>query len=461
MSTLTIVNMIPRSLSGETEQDSESSITVDPENTQHIVATAFTPDPAAGPRAPIFVSTDGGATWSLRTVVPGGMATSDISVAFASQGGALYAGILNYSNFALNILRTTNPFGTATMKKLVERPDEDQPWVTAITTANHDHVYVSHNNFNTLPRTATVELSMNARTAPAPAGFTPRVIERRDTLGQDGPPVRTAVHPSGVVYAAAHRWREVVRQTSSSADIKFDVVVSRDDDWGKGEHPFTDLKDPDDNHSGLRVARGRLTHFTASIGPLGQERIGADLAIAVDPTDATHVWLAWCDRVGGVTGTDWTLHVRHSTDSGATWSGDVRAATNSKNPSLAVNDQGLVGLLFQQVVGAGAARRWNTRIELTDDAWATPATRHIIHAASATQPPRTFLPYLGDYIRMVCVGPEFFGAFCGSNLPDMANFPHGVTYQRNADWSSHTLLRVDNVTPVAVSIDPFFVHYVP
>jgi hypothetical protein len=72
-----------------------------------------------------------------------------------------------------------------------------------------------------------------------------------------------------------------------------------------------------------------------------------------------------------------------------------------------------------------------------------------------------FLPYLGDYIRLLAIGREFFGVFAGSNLPDMANFPHGVTYQRTANFTTHTLLRNDGVTPVPVSIDPFFVHYVP
>ena len=87
-----IVNMIPRSLSRETEQDSEPSIAVNPANPQQIVATAFTPDPAGGPRAPVFVSTDGGATWALRTIVPGGQCDADISIGFAGQGGELYAG---------------------------------------------------------------------------------------------------------------------------------------------------------------------------------------------------------------------------------------------------------------------------------------------------------------------------------------------------------------------------------
>jgi len=52
---VTVVNMIPKSLSGETQQDSEPNIAVNPENPLQIVGTAFTPDPLNGPRAPIYV----------------------------------------------------------------------------------------------------------------------------------------------------------------------------------------------------------------------------------------------------------------------------------------------------------------------------------------------------------------------------------------------------------------------
>jgi hypothetical protein len=459
--TLTIVNMIPKSLSRESEQDSEPNIAVNPANPQQIVATAFTPDPAHGDHAPIFVSNDGGQTWSLRTVVPGGDVTADISVAFGTEGGALYAGILNFSTFNLNILRTANPFGAAPMKRLVDRASEDQPWVTATTTAGHDHVFVSHNDFNSSPKTATIELAANARTKPAPAGFTRHVVEHRETLGQDGPPVRTAVHAGGAVYGAFHRWRTVVKETASAVDVRMDVCVVRDDDLGNGTKPFTDLKDPGDDEVGVRVARNRLVHFTASVGPLGFERIGGDLSIAVDPSDERKVWLAWCDRPGGVQSRAWTLHVRRSTNRGRTWSADVRTVKRAKNPALAVNEDGLVGLIFQQVQGTGATARWRTRLETTKDAFKTTEKAFTLHRASTREPKRDFLPYLGDYIRLVTVDKTFYGVFSGSNRPDMANFPNGVTYQRTANFMTHTLLRNDGVTPVPVSIDPFFVRYVP
>src|SRR5712692_6215624 len=91
------VNIIPAYLSGEANQDSEPNLAVNPAQPTDMVATAFTPDPLHGPNAPIYVSTDGGQTWSLRTVIAGNgpFGTGDISVGFAAAGGALYCGILS------------------------------------------------------------------------------------------------------------------------------------------------------------------------------------------------------------------------------------------------------------------------------------------------------------------------------------------------------------------------------
>src|SRR6267143_5518287 len=81
-----LVNMIPKSLSGEEHQDSEPTIAVNPANPLQIAASAFTPDPSEGPRAPIYVSADGGQTWTLNSIVPStvadGSVTGDITVAF-------------------------------------------------------------------------------------------------------------------------------------------------------------------------------------------------------------------------------------------------------------------------------------------------------------------------------------------------------------------------------------------
>ena len=69
-----------------------------------------------------------------------------------------------------------------------------------------------------------------------------------------------------------------------------------------------------------------------------------------------------------------------------------------------------------------------------------------------------FDPYIGDYADLQAVGEAFYGIFSAHNVPDLANFPHGVHYQRKADFGTHQLLAVNGITPVANSIDPFFFH---
>ena len=315
--TLQIVNMIPKSLSGEAEQDSEPNIAVNPEHPEQIVATAFTLDPMNGDHAPVYVSSDAGATWSLRSIVPGGPGTADITVGFGSRGGALYAGILNYTTTNLNVLRTANSFALTPMTVLVDRPEEDQPWVNAMTahgsSGDKDQVYVGHNDFNAQPATASVELSRDARGGAPPGGFKSKAVEGRATVGQEArrPPGRAV---DGTVYVAFQRWiKQLLRQQRPQHGRSWSPATTPRP-W---RHPFRDLVDGKDGKPGVRVARTAhpLHGQRRTAGP---ERIGADLAIAIDPSSSDNVWLAWCERDGGATYTDWTMHVARSTDRGQT-----------------------------------------------------------------------------------------------------------------------------------------------
>src|SRR5437879_2684982 len=258
-----LVNMIPRSLSGEAHQDSEPTIAVNPANPLQIAASAFTPDPSHGPRAPIYISIDGGNTWTLNSIVPStvadGSATADITVAFGSSSNNLYAGIIRFpfpgDRTRLNILRTNDFQSSTTMKVLVDRTGSgvDQPYVQAITVksgagAGKDRVYVGDNDFNAPGgRTATIDQSLNGG-ANAPHFKTIR-IESRTGAGQDGPPVRPAIHPDGTVYAIFHSWKSFDGHTGEGTAA---IVVVRDVHGGTGPHPVTDLVDPTDNKVGMR-----------------------------------------------------------------------------------------------------------------------------------------------------------------------------------------------------------------
>jgi hypothetical protein len=447
-----VVNMMPRALSGEANQDSEPTITVNPANPLQIAGSAFTPDPGRGNFAPIYTSVDGGNTWMLKSVVPSsakdGSLTADITVAFSSASNRLYAGIIRLpfpgNRTRLNILRTNDFQSGTAMKVLVDRTGQgvDQPYVAATTANGKDRVYVGDNDFNAMPGTATIDQTMDGgKTKPA---FTSVRIESRTTSGQDGPPIRPAIHSDGTVYAAFHSWRTF---DSHTGDGTADVVVVRDDNGGSGTTKFQALVDSGDGKAGVRAVQNTKFNFG---GFLGLQRTGGDIAIAVDPTNSAIVWVAYNDDQGS----DYVLHVLRSRDRGATWSSDVRKIVNALNPALAVNAAGTVGLLYQQLTGTGANQRWVTNLETTNNG--TNWSSITLADTPANSPKKIFDPYLGDYEHLTAVGNDFYGVFCANNTPSKANFPRGVTYQRNADFTKQILLDVDNQTPVDVSIDPFF-----
>lgn len=458
---VTLVNMIPNFMSGETNQDSEPNLAVNPANASQIAGSAFTPSQGFCGKnlAPIFVSSNGGTTWAISCIVPSdavGM-TGDITVRFAGTTNNFYAGILRRpGSLRLNILRTNNFLGPAAMTVLIDRSGKgvDQPYVQATTVAPNDRIYVGDNDFNSPGgRTATIDQSLNAQLA-APLFSTIR-IESRATSSQDAPPIRPAIHSDGTIYAVFYSWR-----TAPAGGRTTDVVVVRDDTGGSGPAPFTALVDPGDMLSGMRVVTGRNVPFENFSHPnLGQERlVASNLSIAVDPTNSSVVYVAWADRPGK---DDYVLHVRRSLDRGATWSAaDLRTVKNATNPALAISGDGMVGFLYQQVIGTENTQRWVTHFERTQDAFAN-IHDLVLADVPAGSPAPQFLPYIGDYVHLMTVGATFYGILSANNTPDSANFPNGVTYQRNANFVTHTLLNTDNRTAVNVSIDPFFFRVEP
>ena len=294
--------------------------------------------------------------------------TSDITVGFATTGG-VYAGIIRQGTARMQILRTPTFAGTTPMTVLVDRDLEDQPWLVAgsvvINGRSLDRVYVGSRDQHPRPflrAFAAVDVSLDAATAPAPAGFreTPLGI-RRGPFSH--PPTRIAIHPDGTVYAAFIHVTFI--DDVNDAKQLFDVVVRRDDDWGDNVDAFSDLNEPGQATPGVRAALFNLCIFNDT---MGQERIGADLAIAVDPRDSSSVYVAFCSRTGGVSGTDWRLSVIHSTDRGQTWISIHEIEPTAKNPALAINAEGLVGLAYQELTGG----QWVTRLEVTSTSWARP-----------------------------------------------------------------------------------------
>jgi hypothetical protein len=185
---------------------------------------------------------------------------------------------------------------------------------------------------------------------------------------------------------------------------------------------------------------------------MGNQRLGGDLAIAVDPNDSDIVYLCWADQQPG---TGYTLHLRRSIDRGVTWSpNDLRTIGRGTNAALAINTDGKICFLHQRVTGNGASQRWLTTVDRSVDGinWVP----LILATVPATNPVPQFQPYIGDYAGLTSLGKDFYGIFSANNSPDRARFPNGVIYQRNHDFNTRRLFDLDDTTIVAVSIDPFF-----
>jgi len=188
--------------------------------------------------------------------------------------------------------------------------------------------------------------------------------------------------------------------------VTSDVVVARDDNWAAGPGRFQNLLDPCDGLPGFRIAKGVTIPQLGTL--LGHQRIGSSLATAADPRHRRIVYVAWAD---GNSAADYTIHVRRSTDSGVTWSADLRSVVQATNPQLAINSHGEVGFLYQRLHNPGSGNRWQTHLEISesDDAFAT--FKDIVLADipddNGTGPTLNQTNPLGDYAGLAAVGRMF------------------------------------------------------
>jgi len=467
---ITLVNVVPQARSGETNQDSEPTVAVNPANPLHLAASAFTWDnlnagPMTGNMAPIYVSTDGGATWSMVLNVPsttGAMfPTGDINPRFtASPSGTtsfLYTGILHSADFNMWVLRSADYRLAVAMTQIDTRSNNvDQPHLGGLMSlrgdAGADHIYVGFNdgwgNVSPTGMTASVDWTLNgADVAPT---FNLNAVETRSTgaLNQDGFSIVPTVHPDGTVYVGFYGWRS----TPGGNTVNTDVVVVRDDHFGNDGY-------------GSLIGAGALAGVQVVTaqpmqvgGFMGNNRLGAsNMAICVDPNDSDRVYLVWGDKPPMTS--NQTLHVRLSTDRGANWGSDLLTISNAVNPAIAVNTHGVAGLLYQ----TWGSNRWQSVFRRTNNAAGTTFDAGVVLAdTDSTTPAWTFQPYIGDYTGLVARGRDFYGIFSASNYPDAANFPTVMpTYQRYVNWGTNQLFSDAGMTiTVSRSIDPFFFHSV-
>ena len=398
-------------------QNAEPSIAVNPDNPQQAFLTAF--DEIFKP-SPIFFTSNGGANWSVfaRTT------TFDATLAWASGGAPYLAHLNGEEKSGIVVRKATGPFGpTGTFAVLpgasyLPNDVPDQPWIQAARVNGVDHLYVAVNDLSQRSgKTATVHFSLDN-------GVTWRrtVIERFvPPIGQDGPPVRIAV-AGNTVYAA------FLNGSDFTADgVRGDVVVVKD--TAAGMHGFGDLG----GGPGVLAAAGRVFPQV----PIGQERIGSDLSISVDPTNADHVYVAFA--VADADGSP-VVQVVASKDGGVSWNQIHETRARAALPAIAVAANGTVGLMYT----AFLYLKFETHFVQTTDDFQNRRDQTLSRFVDGSLTV-DFDPYIGDYEMLVATGNRFHAAFSASN--DVSLWPQPPTFLRSAALLGKR---------VPFSIDPYY-----
>ncbi|WP_298354923.1 Hint domain-containing protein [Rhodoblastus sp.] len=449
--TVSIVDVIPASDSAETNQNSETSIAVNPGNPNQIVLGAFTGNfVRSGVTTDFFDTTNGGATWADY----GNLVTDDKTMAWLADGSKFLTSILTptgdiqtYSGTTTSAFQLTNNFAPANPDNL------DQPWIR---TGPSNHIYVAYNNLNLYGvgngGTASVNVSTNGGST-----FTPVVIDKVGAgAGQDAPSVRTAVN-GNVVYAAFTRWNSVL-DTNNTGETRYSaqIVVVRSDNGGADSF-------------GALGASGHGTVVAATISAfasdengsltLGQERTGGGLAIAVDPNNSNHVVVAYENAPGAINSGQLQLVVAESTDGGASWTTKFTTSTSVRSdlPAVSILSNGTIGFLYDSY--NPSTNQLSQHLLTTSNDFAS-TTDTLLGTESNATPIATFDPYVGDFNDLTSIGNTFYGTFAASNQDN------GST----ATILNATFLRDHSGTPgtssfqltdggggtVGASIDPYF-----
>lgn len=463
------IDIIPVADSAESQQNSEPSLGVNPTNPNQLVAGAFTAmfsSPPTNVTTPFFQSTNGGAIWSNF----GSLQTLDKSISWKTDGSAPLVTSLNGVGSGNNQIQTftTTNFGTGggsfntNLNNFNPPAPLDQPWVRS---GPSNRVYVGYNNLaNVGPgeggsgtgATANVNVSTNGG-----ASYSAKSI---DTVGgrfQDSPQIREAVVQggagAGTVYAAFTRWNTQIENSSSGLRFGSDIVVVKSTNSGA-------------SFSAGSIVASPVTAFTNADNTnlsVGQERVGGDIAIAVDPNNANHVVIAY-QSVGATVGSPvMQLVVAESNDGGATWATKFTTPSSSRSgePALTILADGQILFLYDNYAptdGSPSLGTLSQHLVATSDDFATATDTVLAHEVNGN-PAAQFDPYLGDFFDLTGVGNNFYGIFSASNADNgtLASYlnTNPDLFQRDFNGTLGTgsfQLTDSSGGSVAFSIDPIF-----
>jgi len=406
--------------------DTEPTIAVNPANPNEIVITAFSGGWA--PNAPLWHSTDGGATWGKQFTIPTPPGVQIMSgpvlcpcdqVADYGRGGRLSITFL-VGNTDIHTGTTTNPANLPAWNWLVmggvtQRTNftgignSDQPWLEVNRnpmTEPEDDVYVGYDNFNGGPN-----MQVSVARGTNPPNF---IIDNQSgtSTATINPGHRLAVDPrNGAVYSLFQR----STGAGAGGSKRIDYMLNRSTDGGA-------TWNLNGMAMGITVASADSTQPQPKFGTVNA-LLGGVLSATVDPTNGD-VYYVFGNR-DSATGNN-RLSIIRLTDNGAGGltigaPSFVSAQTQAALPSVAVTNNGTVGVLFTTFDGFGAMSGlpvFTAHLALSSDHGATFTDRVLSTFLSVTgDSGASRQRVLGDYQQMKSVGNTFFGVFTGNGVP--------------------------------------------
>lgn len=413
----TMVNVATDATDPFNLRDTEPSIAVNPANPQEIIIVTFSEPWESQQGAPIWRSTDGGATWTKIRVISqpptGGAGPGDQAVMFNPTGRLFVAELesgpgigtkpLNY------IYRQNGGVDSPFLRGLTY--GDDQPLIatqraTAGPCANH--LYSPWLGFPHPSDSTKREQSKVSHSADDGANMTE--VGAGDNSQHPNRTTRIAVAPSGrvyVVYKARH-----VGQPAAARFERAQFRVNRSDDcgatWSVLGAGGVSVHGPDTVQTWFTNEFGN-----AAKGEVNRAR-SSDAWIAVDPSDED-VYVVYTNLDGSGRG---QLFVARSTDRGLSWTSTqvTDGLNHSAFPEIAVADNGAVGVLFIDYDDSGPATIFRHRFARSTDDGAT-WTVKTLQSMNPSLIPVTKTFIWGDYEGLTAAGNTFYGVFTGQSLP--------------------------------------------
>ena len=425
----------PTLINTDIGNDGETTIAIDPNNTNEIVISAFSG--SWGANSPIWHSLDGGVTWSFENQVPAppGIAGAigcpcdqafDFDRNNAVSGTFLtsvdiFSGTTNDPTMS-NVWNWLVQMGLAQRTNNVTTTGIDQPWLLVNrdpTTASQDNIYVAYDELNSNSMRVAVSLGTN------PPNFVRDNLSGNTGGGFVNPGHRLAVNRNnGAVYSL---WQ--VRAgggDDGSHNISYRLNQSTDggQTWTlNGNAGGIQVATGDSNQACVAGCGPGCTNNTFKFGTVNA-LLGGVLHAAVDPTN-NDVYYVYGTR--DATTNNNRLAIRRLTPNGMGGlnigaevfvTGQVQAAL----PSVAVASDGTVGVLYTQFNGLSPLSgfpMFSVHFAMSIDQGQTFPTNLVLEnfLSSATDSGACRQRVLGDYQQVKAVGTTFFGAFTGNGVP--------------------------------------------